>query len=83
MADPTMSSECVLLEEVLRKAMDEAVSLAGKTGKTEHEKGGLYAYANLLSWAKVQAGILGVTLADSELAAFDSYSLVGRKTEAA
>lgn len=83
MAELKTSDEYVLLEEVLRKAMDEAVSLAKKAGKTEHEKGETFAYLDLLSWAKVQAEVLGVTFSDKELAAFDPYSLIERKTRAA
>jgi hypothetical protein len=83
MIEQNTSGEYVLLEEVLRKAMDEAVLLAKKAGKTEREKGEIYAYLDLLSWAKAQAEVLGVTLSDSELAAFDPYSLIDRKTKAA
>lgn len=83
MIEQNTSGEYVLLEEVLRKAMDEAVSLAQKAVKTEHEKGEIFAYVDLLSWAKAQAEVLGVTISDRELAAFDPYSLIDRKTRAA
>ena len=71
-----------VLEEVLRRAMDDAMELHGKDSLTDEERGELMAYFNILDWGKQQADLLGVLIGDKELAAFDPYSLLGSKKAA-
>jgi hypothetical protein len=73
-----VSSEYVVLEEVLRRAMDDARELAEKELRSEREEGELYAYFGILEWAKQQADLLGVDFTDKDLKALDPYSLLGK-----
>ena len=68
-----------VLEEVLRRAMDEALDLHAKDWPSEEERGQLMAYFNILDWGKQQAEIMGIEFGDKELRAFDPYSLISRK----
>jgi hypothetical protein len=70
-----MTIEAVVLEEVARRAMDDGIALVNKGGLSEYEQGMLFAYFNMLDWAKQQAEINGIEFADKELQAFDAYSL--------
>jgi hypothetical protein len=76
-----MNAENVVLEEVLRRAMDDALDLARKRTRSAREEGELYAYFSMLDYAKQQADLLGVRFADQELQAFDPYRLLDRQTE--
>lgn len=71
-----MSAESVVLEEVLRRAMDDALELAKKDKRSEREDGELYAYFAVLEWGKQQADSLGVQFGDQELQGFDPYRLL-------
>ena len=73
-----MSAEYVVLEEVLRRAMDDALELAKKDKRSEREDGELYAYFTILDSAKQQADLLSVQFGDQELQAFDPYQLLAR-----
>ena len=68
-----------VLEEVLRRAMDEALDLHTKDRLTEEEHGQLMAYFNILDWGKQQSEIMGIKFGDRELQAFEPYSLINRK----
>ena len=68
-----------VLEEVLRRAMDEALDLRNKDRLSEEEHGQLTAYFNILDWGKQQAEIMSIEFVDTELQAFDPYSLIIRK----
>jgi hypothetical protein len=76
-----MNAENVVLEEVLRRAMDDALELAKKGNRNEREEGELYAYFSLLDNAKQQADLLGIRFADQELQAFDPYQLLGKQPD--
>lgn len=71
-----MNAESVVLEEVLRRAMDDALELMKKSQRSEREDGELYAYFVMLDTAKQQADLLGVRFGDLELQAFDPYQLL-------
>ncbi|MFO1420785.1 MAG: hypothetical protein U1F59_07625 [Candidatus Competibacteraceae bacterium] len=75
-----MSAESVVLEEVLRRALDDALDIARKEVRSEREEGELFAYFSLLDWAKQQADVLDVRFADQELQAFDPYQLLTAPT---
>ncbi len=76
-----MSAESVVLEEVLRRAMDDALELAKKVKRSEREDGELYAYFTLLDSAKNQADLLGIQFADQELQAFEPYQLLAQAAD--
>lgn len=65
----------VVLEEVLTKALEEAESLAGSTDP--EKRGRLFAYFDILSWAKYQAEVFGVHFDDQKLESLDPYMLIG------
>lgn len=71
-----------VLEEVLRRAMDEALILHGRKTLSEEDRGALLAYFNILDWGKQQAEIMGLEFGDRELQAFDPYVLISRKAAA-
>ena len=71
-----MSAESVVLEEVLRRALDDALNIARKKARSEREEGELFAYFSLLDWAKQQADAFDVRFADQELQTFDPYQLL-------
>ena len=75
-----MSAKSVVLEEVLRRALDDALDIARKEVRSEREEGELFAYFSLLDWAKQQADGLDVRFADQELQAFDPYQLLAAPT---
>jgi hypothetical protein len=78
-----MSSQAVgVLEEVLRRAMDEGLELRDKGTLSERDEGALMAYFTLLEWGQSQARLSGVDFADRELQAFDPYSLLGTRRAA-
>lgn len=66
----------VVLEEVLTKALEEAESLAGSTDP--EQQGRLFAYFDVLSWAKDQAEVFGVHFDDRKLESLDPYQLIGK-----
>lgn len=76
-----MSQKAVIavLEEFMRWAMEEAVSLYAKDSISEEERGELNAYFNILDWGNQQAEIMDVQYGDKELQAFDPYSLMRKK----
>ena len=47
-----MSAEYVVLEEVLRRAMDDGLALAQKDHLSDYEEGQLFTYFSMLDWAK-------------------------------
>ena len=71
-----MSAEYIVLEEVLRRVMDDALELVNQGKRSEREDGELYAYFTILDNAKQQADLLGVQFEDKELQAFDPYQLL-------
>ncbi len=71
-----MSAESVVLEEVLRRAMDDGLELVKKAKRSEREDGELYGYFAVLDWGKQQADLMGVKFGDQELQAFDPYQLL-------
>lgn len=73
-----MSAESVVLEEVLRRVMDDGLDLAKKGNLSDYEEGQLFAYFAMLDWAKQQAEILEIQFGDQELQAFDPYHLLNR-----
>jgi hypothetical protein len=68
-----------VLEEVLRFAMEEALTLHAQQTRTEEEAGALMAYLNLLEMGKEQASIAGIKFNDFELNEFDLYSLIDKE----
>jgi|APLow6443716910_1056828.scaffolds.fasta_scaffold125503_3 hypothetical protein len=70
-----MSVEGVVLEEVARRAMDDGLDLVNKGNLNDYEEGMLFAYFNIIDWAKQQAEINGIKFEDKELQEFDAYSL--------
>ncbi|EXJ15099.1 hypothetical protein [Imhoffiella purpurea] len=71
-----------VLEEVLRRAMDEGLELRDKDQLNEHDEGALMAYFTLLDWGKSQAELSGIEFADRELQDFDPYSLLNQRQAA-
>ena len=65
-----------MLEEVLRRAMDDGLELAKKDKLSEREEGEVFAYFSLLDWGKQQAALLGIKFGDQELQSFDPYQLL-------
>ncbi|MBZ4192929.1 MAG: hypothetical protein LAE24_01290 [Candidatus Contendobacter sp.] len=76
-----MSAEYVVLEEVLRRVMDDGLEWAEKGKRSDREDGELYAYFTLLDHAKPQARLLGIQSVDQELPAFDPYELRTQSTD--
>jgi hypothetical protein len=70
-----MSIEKAVLEEVVRRAMDDGLELANKGELSDYEDGMLFAYVNIIDWAKQQAELNDIEFDDKELQAFDPYSL--------
>ena len=79
---PRNSADYALLEEVLRRALDEASELAAKAARSDREEGELFAYFNVLEWAKQQAEILGVGFEDKGIRELDPYRLIGGQRDA-
>jgi len=77
-----MSAEYVVLEEVLRRAMDDGLALAQKDHLSDYEEGQLFTYFSMLDWAKQQADILEIQFGDHELQAFDPYQLLAHRKAA-
>jgi ABC-type xylose transport system substrate-binding protein len=71
-----MNAESAVLEEVLRRAMDDGMELAKKDKLSEREEGEILAYFSLLDWGKQQAELLGIKFGDQELQSFDPYQLL-------
>lgn len=76
-----VSNESIVLEEVLRRAMDDALKL--QTSDSAYDRGQLFAYFGVLEWGKEQANIMGIEFADKELQAFDPYALLQKSKKAA
>jgi len=68
-----------VLEEVLRRAMDESLILKSRNDLSEEERGALLAYFNILDWGKQQAEFMELEFGDRELQAFDPYSLLSNR----
>ena len=66
-------------EEIMRRAMDEALAINAKQPMNEEGYGALMAYFNILEWGKEQADVLGIEIGDEELRKFDPYSLMPKK----
>lgn len=76
-----MTIDRVVLEEVARRAMDDGLALVNKGGLSDYDEGALFAYFNILDWAKQQADVHGIEFDDKELQAFDPYLLHVVKTK--
>ena len=72
----------VVLEEVMRRAMDEGIELHDKGSLSERDEGALMAYFTLLDWGMSQAKLSGIEFADRELQGFDPYSLLDSRQAA-
>ena len=72
----------VVLEEVMRRAMDEGIELRDKGPLSERDEGALMAYFTLFDWGMTQAKLSGVEFADRELQGFDPYSLLNSRKAA-
>jgi len=67
----------VVLEEVMRAAMLSALKAAVQAAAGDrHAAGQVFAYHDILDVFKEQAEVLGVKLADAELASFDPDTLL-------
>ena len=73
------SASYAAFEEIMRRAMDEALSLQAENPISEESIGALQAYFNIIDWGKQQADLLGIEIGDQELKAFDPYSLLQKK----
>ena len=79
MSKPIESASYAAFEEILRRAMDEALELSSKQPMTEENRGAMMAYFNILDWGKEQAGLFGIDIGDQELRDFDPCSLMPKK----
>lgn len=75
----TTDAAKAVLEEVLRLAIDEALTLKAHKSLSDEDYGALIAYFNLIEFGKQQADIMRVSFDDDELNEFDPYTLI--KTE--
>ena len=64
-----------VLEEVIRRAMDDGIVLKNKDELTQFEEGMLFAYVHLIDWAQQQSEVWNVKFNDKDLQAFDPYTL--------
>jgi hypothetical protein len=79
-----MDSGQVVLEEVMRAALDAARSAARQAAAGDrHAAGQVYAYHNVLDVFKQQAEVLGMQIDDRELAALNPDDLIKRPRAAA
>jgi len=76
-----VNNESIVLEEVLRRAMDDAQKL--QDSDSEYDRGQLFAYFGILEWGKEQANMMGIEFADKELQDFDPYTLLSKQQKAA
>lgn len=76
-----MNTEKALFEEVLDRALDDALELIEKGELTEFEDGILFGLFSVLDWAKQQAEIWDVEFSDERLRKLDPYDLVNRRTK--
>lgn len=60
-----------VLEEVLSRAIDDALELRDAPESDKLARGQVFALYNMISWAKTQAGIMGVEFDDQNIARFD------------
>jgi hypothetical protein len=67
----SVSKEQVVLEELLTAAIDGALKAREKADRDPFEKGLLMAYYDLITVAKEQAKIIGLTFEDKTITAFD------------
>lgn len=68
-----------VLEEIMRRAMDEALTLRSQDVLSSEDEAALMAYFNILDWGKQEAETHNVKFGDRELQAFDPYSLLRKK----
>lgn len=73
----TNASQAVL-EEVLRFAIEEALSLQSKDPLSEEDQGALTAYFSVIEFCKQQAATMEVSFNDHELTTFDPYMLFNK-----
>ena len=67
----------VILEEVMRSAVDAARQAARQAAAGDrHAAGQVFAYHNMLDVLKEQADLRGVAFDDAELVAFDPDELI-------
>lgn len=72
-----MDSGQVVLEEVMRAAMESARKAAHQAaGGDRHAAGQVFAYHDVLDVLKEQAELLGIQFDDRELASFDPDELI-------
>jgi hypothetical protein len=69
-----------VLEDVLRLAMEEALTLTNQKNLSDEDSGALIAYFNLLEFGKQQAATMKISFADKELTDFDPYTLIEHKS---
>lgn len=79
MSKPSESESYAALEEIMRRAMDEAIALQLESPLSDESRGALQAYFNIIDWAKQQADLLDIEIVDKELKDFDPYSLLSNK----
>ncbi len=70
-----------VLEEVIRRAMDDGIVLKNKDELTQFEEGMLFAYVHLIDWAQQQSKVWSVKFNDKDLQAFDPYALFRHKKD--
>lgn len=66
-------------EEIMRRAMDEALNIQSASPVNDQKAGELQAYFNIIEWGKQQAELQGVEIIDQELKDFDPYTLLVKK----
>ena len=67
-----MNESQVVIEEVMRAAMDAALKASARARSgDQHAAGQVYAYHNILDVFKQQADLIGLEIADTELAEFN------------
>jgi hypothetical protein len=77
-----MSIESAVFEGIARRAMDDGMALVNKGCLSDYEQGMLFAYFDILDWAKQPAEMHRIKFNDKELQEFDPYTLHYRETQA-
>lgn len=75
-----LSNAQTLLEDILRLALDEALTLQAQHSLSEEDHGALVAYFNLLEFSQQHAVQLGVSFNDPELKQLNPYALLERQS---
>ena len=74
-----MNLEKGVLEEVIRRAMEEGILLANKSDLNDYESGLLFGYFAVIDWAKQGAEVWDIVFDDKQIQAFDPYTLLIHK----